>query len=144
MNRIRITLAAADYDGRHFPNDTIRGHEGVTHTSKPERLFRSGSAEVRQFIARRFIHRSPWRTLLPTHIKIIFPATVKCFYNGVILYLACFRRHFLFEGIYFETVMLKYSFLRTQLIETPDWLFLTCWSHVPCIVILILVFEYAS
>jgi len=29
MNRIRTTLAAADYDGRHFPNDTIGGKEGL-------------------------------------------------------------------------------------------------------------------
>jgi hypothetical protein len=120
----------------------------VTHTPKPEQLFRSfrsGSAEVEQIIARRFLHRSPWKTRLTTHFKIIFPAIVKCFYNRVIhvLYLGCFRRHFLFESIYFETVMLKYAFLRTQLIASLDWLFLTCWSHVLCL-ILLLVFEYAT
>jgi hypothetical protein len=119
----------------------------VIHTPKPERIFRpfgTGSAEVEQIIAHRFLHRSPWKTRLTTHFKIIFPAIVKCFYNRVILYLGCFRRHFLFEGIYFETVMLKYAFLRTQLIAPPDWLFLTCWSHVLCLAILLLVFGYAS
>jgi hypothetical protein len=130
MNRVRTTLAAADYDGRHFRNDTIGGRKewerktmNVIHTPKPERLFRrfrSGSAEVEQIIARRFLHRSPWKTPLSTHFKIIFPAIVKCFYNRVIRYLGCFRRHFLFEGIYFETITLNCAFAKTLLIAFPD------------------------
>jgi len=82
------TRAAADYDG-HFPNDTIGGWEGMgtqnqeCHTTKPEplfRRFRSGSAEVEQILARRFLHRSPWKTRLTSHFKIIFPAIVKCLF----------------------------------------------------------------
>jgi len=39
---------------------------------KPERLFRrfrSGSAEVEQIIARRFLHPSPWKTRLTTQFQ---------------------------------------------------------------------------
>ena len=50
------------------------GHRttNAIHTPKPERLFRrfrSGSAEVEQILARRFLHRSPWKTRLTTHFK---------------------------------------------------------------------------
>jgi hypothetical protein len=74
----------------------------VIHTPKPERLsrrFRSGSVEVKQFIARRFTHRSLWKNRLPTHFEIKFPTTVKCFYNRVILYLGYFRRHFYLQAV---------------------------------------------
>lgn len=57
--------------------------KNVIHTPKPERLFRrfrSGSAEVEQIFDRRFLHRSPWKTRLTSHFKIIFPAIVNCLF----------------------------------------------------------------
>jgi len=54
-----------------------------SHTPNPERLFwtfPSRSVEVEQILARRFLHRSPWKTRLTSHFKIIFPAIVKCLF----------------------------------------------------------------